>query len=81
MNEFPVRNKAELSLIQKITFITAIADKKIIGVFSVSRGIVLRSRSRTAATSKMEHFMTIVNIYLKNGFVGQYFALIYIVKK
>ena len=81
MNEFPVRNKAGLSLIQKITFITAIADKKIIGVVSVSRGIVLRSRSRAAATSKMEHFVIIVNIYLKNGFVGQYFALICIVKK
>ena len=36
-----IRNKAELSSIQKITFITAIADKKIITVFCVYRGIVL----------------------------------------
>ena len=36
-----IRNKAELSSIQKITFITAIADKKLISVFCVSGGIVL----------------------------------------
>ena len=36
-----IRNKAELSSVQKITFITAIADKKIISVFYVSGGIVL----------------------------------------
>ena len=36
-----IRNKAELSSVQKITFITAIADKKIISVFCVSGGIVL----------------------------------------
>ena len=54
-----IRNKAELSLIEKITFITAIADKKIIGVFCMSGVIVLRSGSRTAATSKIEHFVII----------------------
>ena len=31
----PIRNKAELSSIQKATFITAIADKKITSVFCV----------------------------------------------
>ena len=40
LNEFP-GNKAELSSIQKITLITAIADEKIISVFCVSGGIVL----------------------------------------
>ena len=36
-----IRNKAELSSVQKITCITAMADKKIISVFCVSGGIVL----------------------------------------
>ena len=36
-----IRNKAELFSVQKITFITAIAEKKIISVFCVSEGIVL----------------------------------------
>ena len=36
-----IRNKAELFSIKKITFFTAIADKKIISVFCVYGGIVL----------------------------------------
>ena len=36
-----IRNKAELSSVQKITCITSMADKKIISVFCVSGGIVL----------------------------------------
>ena len=36
-----IRYKAELSSVQKITSITAIADKKVISVFCVSEGIAL----------------------------------------
>ena len=36
-----IRNKAELPSVQKITCITAMADKKIISIFCVSGGIVL----------------------------------------
>ena len=35
-----IRNKAELPSVQEITYITAMADKKIISVFCVSGGIV-----------------------------------------
>ena len=38
-----IRKKAELSSIQKITFITATADKKIISVLCLSGGNVLRA--------------------------------------
>ena len=36
-----IRNKAELSSVQKITCITAMSDKKIISVFFASGSIVL----------------------------------------
>ena len=42
-----------------MTFITAIAVKKIIFAFCVSGSI--RGVSRTAATSKMERFVIVVN--------------------
>ena len=38
-----IKNKAEVSSVQKITCITAMADKKIISVFCVSGGKVLHN--------------------------------------